>query len=397
MRRLCVVALMLVGCSHDLGDPQARYLEPALAATPLTTAPGARLLPAVDGAALVSVTATEVRWALLAPDGHLGPEAVAPVPAHTVGPWVGLTAAATYGDRSVVVWGEPKGGDPAAGLRLAAQIAGNGGADTAIVELGEVAPALTASLRVSVATHPPSGGVAVAIGFEGQPGTPVSVRVVRPGAPTALGGDVPNLPSNWRCLSLVPSRSAFAVSAASADPADAASNRTPVDIAELNPDGREVFVHQLNIEVRSLGCPDVAATPTGYLLAFQKDAGLYLADYDIAAHASPTNFVLGSVRFGGPDDQPPLAAVLRLGRFDAALLARKSGPEVWSFDAQGRIHGAPLRLPVDAPLAPGAVVTGSSVAGELWVSYLDGAARRFLRIQSTASSADEPADGGARD
>lgn len=398
MRRLCFAVALLAGaCTKDLGDPQARYLEPALAATPLTLMPDARLVPAHGGGALVAIGATEVRWAVLAPDGRLGGEAAAPLPPRTAGPWVGLASAATPGDRVVVVWGEPQA-DPAAGLRLRASIMGAGGADATTFDLDAVPAASVANLRLLVGTDATATSTAVVTGIEGQPSTPVTVRVLRAGiaeppAPTTVSG----VPPTWRCLSLSTSRSAFAVVAASAAPEDTSSDKTPFSVVELNGDGNPVFIHRLSITVREPRCPMTTVTPAGYLMALQTDAGTFLADYDIAASSSPTNFVLGSVRFGGPDKQPSVVGVAQLSRSNLALLARPGGPEVWTFDRQGRIRGEPLRLPVAAPLPTGSVITAQVVAADLWVSYLDGGVRRFLRVQPTAPPVDSPVDAGPRD
>jgi hypothetical protein len=130
----------------------------------------------------------------------------------------------------------------------------------------------------------------------------------------------------------------------------------------------------------------VAPTKTGYALAWQNREGTYFTDVDVTVPAQPfitTDIARAAVRFGGPDQQPPVSCIAFMERDFGIVFGAPGGPLVHRFNVFGVPKGDYLHLPSRGRTGP---VSGWPEVGAAFVTYLDHGAtpaenqRHFLKL-----------------
>jgi hypothetical protein len=371
MHRLAwsLVGLALVAGCKDTSPPGCRIAQStSLPASPLTLTQNVTLQRAGAGLALVGLEGDEVRWAPLAPDGALGTESKLTLPLRQARPGVAFatTTKSAPGDQLVVAYVAPKAG-AANQLQIMAITQMAGGAAGAPVALVDLPPGVDPNI-VRLAMGPSQTGQRALLtwNFDGQDAPP-SFLILAPdaqpmGMPAAITSE--RLP-HGTCLSVVSSRSDFAISVTQNGEGTAASWRA----FELYDDGRHGTNIQMIVAHVVLGCMSAAPTPRGYVLAYQNNDGTYFADFNVVTGTLNEDIVAGVLQFGGAARQPSVGCISPMGSEYSLLFDRSTGPEVWRFDAFGTPQGSSLFLPSSA----GQVGLVSALPGKdaFLATYLD--------------------------
>lgn len=335
----------VAGCNSDAKLACRLALAAPLARTPLTLAREAFLHRAGDAFVLISVDGDLVRWAKLNPDGTLGAESALTLPpGRMLGHWFGLLGRAAPADQLVAAFILPKAG-ASNQLSLQAIVQDAGGMPAAAKTLLDLPVGVDpAIVRIAMGTSRTGRRALLALGYENQPGAPPSVLVLGGGGdpvvpPIKLDRTAPK----WTCLSVVASRTEAAVSVIETE---APIGKTSWHIAEFSEtENRMTLDLMFGIDTPNIGCPVVAPTPRGYVIAYQNKDGTYFSHYDAENKVVSSDLVAGVVRFGGAANQPPVACVAPMGSEYGLAFESASGHEVWRFDAFGDPQGRALFLP----------------------------------------------------
>jgi hypothetical protein len=385
------LATAVAGCK-DTAAPGCRIAQSSsLPATALTLTPDVTLQRAGAGLALVGVTGDEVRWAPLAIDGTLGAESKLTLPQRQARPGVvfATTAKSSPGDQLIAAYVAPKAGVPSQ-LQIVAIAQTTGGAAGAPTVLADLPTGVDPNI-VRLAMGPSQTGKRALLtwNFDGQDAPPSFLILGPDGQPQGMPAPVINGPvPHGTCLSVVSSRTDFAVSltenAPSAQPAPAVAWHA----FELRDDGG----HGTNITMvlghALVGCISAAPTPLGYVLAYQNNDGTYFADFNVNAGTLNEDIVAGVLQFGGVAKQPQIACISPMGSEYSLLFDRSSGPEVWRFNAFGTPQGSSLFLPTSAgQIGPLSALPGQNA---FLATYLD------QGKAGTGASTDGNASGNSR-
>jgi hypothetical protein len=370
MRRLALsllgLAMALAGCK-DTAPPGCRIAQStSLPASALTLTEDVSLQRAGAGLVLAGVAGDELRWAPLALDGTLGTESKLTLPQRQARPGVVFATAgkSTPGDQLLVAYVAPKAGATNQ-LQIAAIAQSPGGPASAPVVLADLPAGVDPNI-IRLAMGPSQTGQRALLSwnFDGQDAPP-SFLILGPDAqPMGMPAAAINTPiPRGSCLSVMSSRTDFAVSITEGGPA-------PTWHAfELRDDGGHGSNITMILGHAVVGCISAAPTARGYVLAYQNNDGTYFADFNVAAGTLNEDIVAGVLQFGGVARQPKVGCISPMGSEYSLLFERPTGPEVWRFDAFGNPQGSSLFLPSPAgQIGPLSAVPGKDT---FTATYLD--------------------------
>jgi len=244
------------------------------------------------------------------------------------------------------------------------------------------------TVRAAIGTSKSGLRALFAWGYANQ-GVQPNFMVLKPDG-EAIAGPTPlnQTPNKWECLSVIPSRTDMGVSTVGHD-------KDPLTYPmwhayEVNETGGVTFVLKVEVTTKDMGCPTVATTPKGYTMAWQNADGTFFADMDTTVDQKipiTIDIVKGSVRFGGPAKQPPVACIAAMGKDYGIAYAAKLGPQVDRFTFQGNPTGKSLFLPSRGN--PGPVSAWPGVDA-FYATYLDpdstrGNLRYFVKVACPAT------------
>lgn len=376
-----------VGCSSDK-PVKCVYREPkALTENVATMMAGASLLPAGKDFVLAGIAGMTVNWAPLTAAGVVGaPSTLTLTETPVIAPRLAITARTTPGDQLVVVYGILKG-EAEIELRAVTQVAGEAAA--APVSIKTLPKGLAvADVRTAVGSSKTGQRALVAWGLADQPGT--KIETLGLGANAALVGTPVSVeaPEVWQCLQFVPSRTDWSLSWVRYKPS---TTPKPWFVVEERRDNDDASArYNVSLSTEEVSCPTVSPTERGYLIGWQTKQGTWVTDYDITSSAVSGNFVAGAIRFGSPDEQPPIAGVAAMGFDMAVTFGVKQGPQVWLFNAFGEHVGDELKLPSNK----GAVgpVSTSPLLNAFYATYREGSTvaapegpRWFMKVECPAN------------
>lgn len=337
----------------------------------LTLAKDAWLHRAGDGFVLMGLDGDTVHWAGVAANGATGSVTELKLPSPREirpEPWLGALGKNLPGDQLAAVTVAAKPGAGGGQHEVVVVVQDRGGAAGAPKRLADLPPgADLRTVRLAMGTSRTGQRAALAVGFEGQPATP-SVHILKAdgepiGPPLRLHGAAS--PPPWTCLSVVSSRTDFAVSIVETDP----MGDKRWHIFELKDDGGRGTEYLMPFELARVDCPAVAPTARGYVLVYQNQDGTFFAEFDVGRTTVSSKLVAGAIRWGGAHKQPRAAAVSAMGREFGVLFERASGHQVWRFD----VFGVPQDQALLLPAAEGSVGPISAWSGidALYATYLD--------------------------
>jgi hypothetical protein len=378
MHRLALSLLGLAtaaaGCK-DTSPPGCRIAQSiSLPASPLTTTLDVSLQRAGAGLVLVGLAGDEVRWAPVALDGTLGPESKLTLPQRQARPGVvfATTAKSAPGDQLVVAYVAPRTGTSQQQITAITQTAGAApSAPLALVDL----PAGVDPNIVRLAMGPSQTGQRALLtwNFEGQDAPPSFLILGGDAQPMGMPAPVINTPiPRGTCLSVVSSRTDFAVSVVELGQAGQATTWHAFELRDSGGHGSNVAMFLSHPVV---GCISAAPTAHGYVLAYQNNSGTYFADFNIGTGTLNEDIVAGVLQFGGVAKQPKIACVAPMGSEYSLLFDRSTGPEAWRFDAFGNAQGSPLYLPAGTGhLGPLSALAGKDAVQATYLDQGGGAA-----------------------
>jgi hypothetical protein len=355
-----------------------------------------RLDRAGDGFVLLarSDDGAEVRFARLTAEGVMGVETTVGVPARALGPVYAVTSKTVPGDQLLVVYGTatPTGD---IGLQVITAVSGSmpatprplvGVDGNPIVLAAGAAGAAPWSLTMASS---PSGKRAILTW--GRPGTTTAPTVLfldEASVPHAPASPLPDSAAPWSCLAITQSRLQFGISRTV--PAATPDARLGWLFSEFAEDGTIATNFTLALSTSEGGCPTVGPTPRGYTFTWQTRQGTYFADIDTTRNGDffTSNFLKAAVRFGGPDEQPPVAAVVSSGH-DFSLVFDGASPTIDRFSLFGVPQGGTLGLPGARRSGPLSAWTSLSTAFLTYLDQPDGhPTRRFTKVGCPASGAE---------
>jgi hypothetical protein len=353
----------------------------------------ARLDRAAEGFAILarSEDGGQVRFARLTPEGVMGVETTIGIPPRALGPVYAVTSKNVPGDQLLAVYGVADSAGVIA-LQIIAVVSGSMPApprplldpDGNPVVLA--APAADAAAPTLAMQSLPSGKRAlVTWAAAGSTTAPRMLLLEDGGTTRAPVSELPDSASPSACLAITQSRLQFGISRTV--PATAPGNRLGWLFSEFDEDGKLGTSFNLSLSTSEGGCPTVGPTPRGYTISWQTQAGTYFADVDTtrAGDFYTSNFLLGAVRFGGPDAQPPVAAVVSSG-YDFSLIFDGPTPTIDRFSLYGVPQGGTLKLPGSRRMGP---LSAWSTLATVFMTYLDRPdgrpTRRFTKVGCPAS------------
>ncbi len=363
---LFTLTLGLFACDSDK-PIKCRFVgQTTLTENPATQLASASLLPAGDnGFVLAGLDGTTVHWAPLSRAGVVGTASTFAIVETTVlPPRLAALAKTTAGDQLLAVYGTSNANNQIL-IQAVTQVAGEAAA--APKTLATLPAGLNlADVRMAVGNSRTGLRALVAWGLVNQPGTKIETRVL--GADATQVGEVISLDpgENWTCLQFVPSRSDWGLSWIRTP----ASGNFRVVIEEGQDVGTTLARYTVGMNTNDTTCPVVAPSERGYVFGFQTRAGTWVTDYEILSSTVSSEFVAAGVRFGTPDQQPPIGGVASMGLDAAVLFGLTRGPEVWLFDPFGSRVGSELKLPANVG-GVGAVSSWPSGAA-LYTTYREG-------------------------
>jgi hypothetical protein len=295
------------------------------------------------------------------------------------------------GDQLLVVYGVSTA-TGAIGLHLIAAVSGAlpasprplAGIDGAPIVLPAPAPG-AAPWMLTMASSPSGKRALLAWGLPGTTVAPKLLLLDGAGVPRAPLTALPDSTAPWSCLAITQSRLQFGISRTV--PAAGADDRLGWLFSELDEDGRSAKDFTLSLSTSEGGCPTVGPTPRGYTFTWQTRQGTYFADVDTTRDGDfyTSKFLKASVRFGGPDDQPPVSAVVSSGH-DFSLIFDGPNPTMDRFSLFGVPQGGTLALPGMKRKGPLAAWTSLAT---VYMTYLDQPdalpVRRFTKVGCPAS------------
>jgi hypothetical protein len=368
VRLASTLALLLAvaGCK-DTSPPGCRIAQTtALPASPLTLTREVTVQRAGDKLLLVGAEGDEIRWAPLGLDGTLGTESKLTLPQRLASPAPVFATTAKSGpaDQLVVAYVAPKAG-AANQLQILAITQLPGAAAAAPVVLVDLPPGVDPAI-VRTALGPSRTGQRALLtwAFEGQDAAPSFLILGGDAQPMGMPARAINAPvPRGTCLSVMSSRTDFAVSITEGGPA-------PTWHAfELRDDGGHGTNVTLELGHPAVGCISAAPTPRGYVLAYQNNDGTYFADFNVLTGTINDDIIVGALEFGGVARQPKIGCVAPMGSEYSLLFDRATGPEVWRFNAFGNPQGSSLFLPTSAgQIGPLSALPGNDT---FHATYLD--------------------------
>ncbi|MDX2018733.1 MAG: hypothetical protein SF187_00725 [Deltaproteobacteria bacterium] len=330
------------GCTSDK-PVKCVYREPkALAENAATMMADASLLPAGKDFVLAGIAGMNVSWAPVTAAGVAGAASTLTITeTPVIAPRLAVTARATPGDQLVVVYGVLNA-EMQIELHALTQVAGEAAAGPVLIKALPAGVKL-ADIRTAVGSSRTGQRALVAWAFADQPGT--KIETITLGANAAAVGPAITMdaPEVWQCLQFVPSRLDWSLSWVRYKPSNSPK---PWFVVEDHRDNDSASArYNVSLSTEEVSCPTVSPTDRGYLIGWQTKQGTWVTDYDIASSSVSGNFVAGAIRFGSPDDQPPVSGVASMGFDMAVTFGVKQGPQVWLFNAFGAHVGDELKLP----------------------------------------------------
>jgi hypothetical protein len=357
--------VVLAGCQADLGTAGCSFeLRSTLPASPLDLMSRARLDRVGAAFALSGLEADgkTVRWRGLDEAGAAGPEQSLALPASASGPWLAFA-----GDALLIAHGLAAANGTDVELRLiVAPTAGAASTPAAGPVLATIPGALAGAASPGVAIGASrTGGHATLAWYDAQVAGVQAVTVTAAGVGLAAPKVIePSTPVS--CLAFVPGRDAATLSfyrhpnGPSEDP--------ELVIIELDEQGAVTGTLQLLLDARGAGCPQLRATATGYVLAFQDMRGSWLGVYTAATTSLDLTPYASAVGYPG-GRQPPLAGLAPVADGYAVVVQGAHGGEVWRLDATGHRRPGSLYLPSVAG-STGEISTWTGPDG-IYATYAD--------------------------
>ena len=355
---LAGAALSSCGDDPAPGCRVSRIID--LPSTALTKLADVRMDRAGPGFVLIATDDKKdnVRFAVLAESGELGPEAAAVIPARTLGPFFAATSKAAPGDRLLVVYGVAStttaGATALQILTLDAGATTAGAAKPLLDPDGKeiVIPAGTSAAQVAMGTATSGKAAMIAWGQGTQATGPNILLLGADGASRPPGAAMAAGPVPWDCLAIGPSRSDFGLSRVVRPTAP--GGRPTWTFAEFKDDGSITYTLAVDSSTPEMGCPTVAPGSKGYTIAWQNTHGTYFSDVDVTRERVfvASDIVRGAVRFGGPDRQPRVACVAAMGKDFSIAYDTSTGPLVDRFSIFGNPRAARCTCPAAADPDP---------------------------------------------
>jgi hypothetical protein len=384
--------LTIAACGDDPAPGCKIAAQTALGASALTATAQARMDRVEPAFVLIGhdEAGAQLRFAAMTEAGVLAAATTLPVPAHVAGPWYAVTAKTAPGDQLVAVYGVS---DPTGAVALWITAVQAGGAPLAprpLLDGDGVAVTLPAvpsakGPQVAIGTSP-SGKRAVLTWSAAPTGAP-RLLLLGPDAASIKPTHTLEASRDFTCLAVTRGRQQFGISRVVA--AGPEANDHPAWLqAELDDDGRVWEVLNYEVFTKEMGCPAIAPREKGYTFAWQNRNGTYFADVENTPGglAYTSNIAKGAVRFGGPDQQPPLACAASAGA-DFSLTYDATAPFVERFSRFGIQQGGPLGLPGGHKVGP---VSAWSTGSTTYLTFLDqvgqSGVRRLLRVECAAAS-----------
>lgn len=404
----CLLALaLLAGC----GDPAPTCSVTANHELPLnllTTLPAPRLDRVGAGFMLIGHDDLrgEVRFATVSEAGVMRSEHAVVVPDdRAAGPWYAVTAKDAPASQVLVLYGAAHASQPGAiALRmivapvngpLARQLPARPVLDNDGKEI--VLPAAPGPTGPALAFGSSTTGNRAILTWSAQPGTgaaPGATVSTSPPQVLLLGADGMPLPSPpaleqsgpFTCLAVTQSRLTFGISRVVL-PLNA-DDRPAWLFAEGDDGGNIAGGFNYEVFTKTMGCPHIVARPAGYTFAWQNRVGTYFADAETtpAGVFFNSNIAKGAVRFGGPDQQPPIAGVASAG-LDFVLTFDAQAPFTERFSRMGIQQGGRLPLPISRRIG---TVAAHSKGDLTFATYLDqgpsATVRRLVKVECAGTS-----------
>lgn len=378
---------LLSSCGED--EPvkcrftESRELPEGLA----TSLSGAKLLAANGNFVLAGIDGTTVQWVPVSANGELSAASTFVLTEPTaLAPQLALTGRTTPGDQLVAVYGTANA-EGQLTLRAVTQVAGEAAA--APVTVATLPRGLASGdVRLAVGSTRTGSRALVAFGLASQPGTKLQTLVL--GANAAPVGPAlefpPGVPS-WQCLQFLPSRTDWVLSWVEVPP----TGNAKIVIQEGSASNGALTRYNVGLGTNDVGCPVMGPSSRGYVMSWQTKTGTWVLDYETNATGVIPEFVAGTIRFGGPEQQPPVSGVASMGLRSAVTFGVKEGPEVWLFDIFGAREGRELKLP--SSVGSVGLVSTWPVDDAFFVTYREGVPassgpsegpRRFMKVDCPA-------------
>ncbi|HEY0707102.1 MAG TPA: hypothetical protein VGG33_09900 [Polyangia bacterium] len=330
--------------------------------------------------------------------GSTGPELAVTLPeAPAAGPWHTAIARPT-GELLLVVYGIAAPTQPGAiALRLITVATGTPPTTPVPLLDPEGQP-------VILPAPPPPGTVALGSAASGTnalfvaatapTSAPVAFLITSDGTSQSLASFLPAPAGATTCLTLMPSRLAFAVSRVI--PSTTPNVRPRWLFAEISEQGTIGNNFDFDVLSNDSACPVLSPTPFGYVAAWQNRVGTYFAEVRTGAAgiSLDSGLLKGAVRFGGADSQPGLACIAS-GGHDVHITFASRPPSVERFTRFGIQAGGALAVPAGGQVGP---VTAWPKSGSTFVTFLESPAgggaplRRVVEVECPGPGLDASAD-----